>query len=116
MKIPIPGTPVRGSKSGAPIMALFDLLGRRWAMGIVWTLAEAGPCTFRELQKRTEEISPATLNTRIQELRGAQLVQHDGRGYRVTDRGRELYGLLVPLGGWSKVWARDVISSKRGGG
>ena len=30
-------------------MALFDLLGRRWAMGIIWNLA-AGPATFRALQ------------------------------------------------------------------
>ncbi|HUI71032.1 MAG TPA: hypothetical protein VL354_10975 [Spirochaetia bacterium] len=46
--IPKPGRPVRGSTTGAPIMAL-DLLGRRWAMGILWNLA-GGPSTFRALQ------------------------------------------------------------------
>ena len=43
---PLPGSPVRGSRSGAPVMALLDLLGRRWAMGVLWTLCEGGPATF----------------------------------------------------------------------
>jgi len=30
MSIPVPVKPVRGSKSGDPVMAIFDLLGRRW--------------------------------------------------------------------------------------
>ena len=29
-------------------MAAFDLLGRRWAMGIIWNLSK-GPATFRSL-------------------------------------------------------------------
>ncbi len=106
--VPRPGRPVRGSKSGAPIMALFDLLGRRWSMGVLWTLSEGGPCTFRELQGRCESISPTVLNVRLKELREAGLVEHDGLGYRATPSGRELYGLLVPLGQWSKTWARKL--------
>lgn len=47
-KVPTPGTPVRGSKSGKPIMALFDLLGRSWALGVIWQLSD-GPATFRQL-------------------------------------------------------------------
>ncbi|MCK2166463.1 winged helix-turn-helix transcriptional regulator [Thalassospira xiamenensis] len=108
MKIPAPGKPVRGSQSGAPIMALFDLLGRRWAMGIVWILSEQGPCTFRELQEKCDNLSPTTLNTRIAELRAACLVDRDATGYRVTPRGRELYEMLVPLGLWAKEWGKDL--------
>ncbi|MBD8890373.1 winged helix-turn-helix transcriptional regulator [Roseibium litorale] len=107
-KIPIPGTPVRGSRSGAPIMALFDLLGRRWAMGVLWTLHEVEPATFRELQERCETISPAVLNKRLAELREAQLVTRTGEGYVTTDLGQELYDLLVPLGAWAKIWGRNV--------
>ena len=107
-KIPRPGTPVRGSKSGAPVMALLDLLGRRWSMGVLWTLCEGGPATFRDLQKRCETISPAVLNTRLKELREARLVIHTGRGYLATDLGHELYGHLTPLGAWAKVWAKAL--------
>lgn len=107
-KIPLPGTPVRGSKSGAPVMALFDLLGRRWSMGVVWSLCEGGPATFRDLQNRCETISPAVLNARLKELREARLVEHSNKGYAATDLGRELYSHLNPLGAWAKVWAKAL--------
>ena len=107
-KIPQPGTPVRGSKNGAPVMALLDLLGRRWSMGVLWTLCEGGPATFRDLQKRCETISPAVLNTRLKELREARLVIHTGSGYLATDLGQELYAHLTPLGAWAKLWAKAL--------
>ncbi len=107
-RIPVPGQPVRGSRSGAPIMALFDLLGRRWAMGVLWTLRENEPATFRSLQEKCETISPAVLNKRLAELRQAGLIDRGEGGYVTTDAGRELYALLVPLGDWSKSWAASL--------
>ncbi len=103
MSIPIPGQPVRGSKSGAPIMALFDLLGRRWAMGIIWNLGD-NPTTFRELQTRCESISPTILNSRIKELREAGIVDHNGGGYCLTPSGVQLLKHLKPLGKWARDW------------
>ncbi|GLH72539.1 hypothetical protein GETHLI_10410 [Geothrix limicola] len=88
-------------------MALFDLLGRRWAMGILWQLSR-GPATFRALQAACESISPAILNSRLKDLREARLVVHEGEGYLLTDLGRELYQLLEPFGGWSLEWARTM--------
>ena len=110
-KIPLPGTPVRGSRSGAPVMALLDLLGRRWAMGVLWTLCEGGPATFRVLQERCESISPAVLNARLKELREARLVERTAEGYAATKLGHELFGHLEPLGAWAKVWGRAVRKS-----
>lgn len=112
-KIPVPGKPVRGSRSGTPIMALFDLLGRRWAMGVLWTLSKDGPCTFRELQHRCESISPTVLNARLKELREAGLIERNDRGYCATLMGSELYHLLVPLGAWAKTWARTFLRERR---
>lgn len=106
ISIPKPGQPVRGSRSGAPIMALFDLMGRRWAMGILWVLCKQGPATFRALQEACESISPGVLNTRLKELRQAGLIDHAGKGYFATAIGVKLYGVLVPLGHWSKNWAK----------
>lgn len=110
---PTPGRPVRGSRSGFPIMALLDLLGRRWAMGILWTLCRNGPCTFRELQARCETISPTVLNTRLKELRQAELVERTEEGYRATATGQELYEVLKPLKGWSNSWARKLARKAR---
>jgi len=107
MALPKPGQPVRGSKSGQPIMALLDLLGRSWAMGIVWHLNN-GPSTFRKLQEYCESISPTTLNTRLKELKEAFLIEKTDYGYALTPVGKELYDLIEPLGVWArKSWAKN---------
>jgi len=115
MPIPKPGQPVRGSKSGAPIMALFDLLGRRWAMGIIWNLNE-GAMTFRVLQARCEAkngpISPSILNTRLKDLQEARLVERTLAGYQLTDLGREIFRLIEPLDNWSKKWGVSLRQTK----
>jgi DNA-binding HxlR family transcriptional regulator len=54
--LPTPGKPVRGSRSGQPIMALLDLLGRRWAMRVIWELRES-TLSFRQLQEACGGIS-----------------------------------------------------------
>ena len=66
---PRPGRPVRGSKTGRPIMALMDLLGRRWALRVIWELRD-GRLTFRALQEACGGVSPTVLNQRVRELRG----------------------------------------------
>lgn len=88
-------------------MALFDLLGKRWAMGVVWQLRN-GPATFRALQEACESISPAVLNSRLKELREARLVRTTDDGYALTDMGVELNRLLEPFGAWAISWAMEV--------
>ena len=99
--------PVRGSRTGRPIMVLLDLLGRRWTLRIVWELREA-PKRFRELQDLIGA-SPTIINTRLAELREAKLVQLDeDAGYRLTALGEELLRLLLPLHVWSEKWAKST--------
>lgn len=106
MTVPRPGTPVRGSRTGRPIMALLALLERRWTLRILWELRD-GPETFRGLRARCDEMSPSVLNTRLRELRSAGIVSA-GRdaGYSLTRHGRELLRALEPLNDWAKAWAR----------
>lgn len=106
-KLPLPGTAVRGSKTGKPIMALMDLLGRSWSMGIIWHLSE-GPANFRLLQLKCGGVSPSVLNRRLKELRSSGLVEHNQEGYLLTETGNELYDLLYPLGRWSDGWASKI--------
>ncbi len=105
MAIPRPGTPVRGSRSGRPIMVLLDLLGRRWALRILWELA-ARPLSFRELQARCDSMSPSVLNQRLAELRRTGIVEVGTAGYRLTADGQSLLQALAPLSDWAKRWAR----------
>ena len=88
-------------------MALFDLLGKRWAMGVIWQL-RSGPATFRALQGACESISPAVLNSRLKELREAKFVCATDEGYALTAMGVELSQLLEPFGGWAIAWAMEV--------
>ena len=108
MPIPKPGKPVRGSKSGAPMMALFDLLGRRWAMGIIWQLSD-GCLRFNELQKRCATISPTILSSRIKDLLEAGLIERTVDGYRLTDMGMKLFKLLEPFQEYAINWAKQFI-------
>ena len=111
-KFPNPGSPVRGSKTGKPLMAVFDLLGRSRSIGILWQLSTGGAATFRELQQRCEIASPTVLNSRLKELRQAGLVEKTKDGYNVTAMGGEIYEMLEPLRAWSRKWAASLKSQK----
>lgn len=102
---PRPGLPVRGSRTGRPLMALFDLLGRRWAITVLWTL-RTGPRTFREIQAEAEGIATSVLNTRLRELRDAGLVVTGEDGYELTEHGRSLLAAGEPLVAWADAWAQ----------
>jgi DNA-binding HxlR family transcriptional regulator len=87
-------------------MALLDLLGRRWALRVVWELRDEA-LSFRALQARCGGISPSVLNDRLAELREAGVVQLEHpAGYILTGEGRSLLSALAPLDGWARRWAR----------
>lgn len=99
---------VRGSRTGRPIMALLDLIGRRWTLRIVWELRD-GPLTARALRAACDDASPTVLQARLAELRDAGLVEHAaGRGYGLTPRGREFMAAFMPLYDFAGRWAGTV--------
>ncbi len=88
-----------------PIMALLELLGRKWALRVLWEL-QGGPLTFRPLQAACGGLSPTVLNRRLSELRRAGVVELEkGRGYALTIEGRALGRALLSLTGWANRWA-----------
>lgn len=102
-----PGRPVRGSKTGRPIMAAFDLLGQRWTLRLVWEL-RGGALTFRALQAACDHVSPSTLNQRLLVLGRAGLIERGDGGYVLSELGRELIQALAPLDAWSRRWERAL--------
>jgi DNA-binding HxlR family transcriptional regulator len=86
-------------------MALLDLLGRRWALRVMWELRERA-LPFRELRHRCDSMSPSVLNTRLHELREAGIVDATPAGYRLTDEGLKLARVLLILDDWARHWAR----------
>ena len=104
-RTPRAGTAVRGSRTGKPVMALLDLLGRRWALRVIWEL-RAQPLTSRALRDACGGISPTVLNDRTRELRDSGLIELAGDGYALTPLGGELLEKFAPLAAWAERWAR----------
>ena len=79
---------VRGSKTGRPVMALLDLLGRRWSLRIVWELREDA-LTSRALRAACDDASPTVMQQRLSELREAGFIEQARRGRLRTDAARQ---------------------------
>ena len=109
MPKPIPAVKkraVRGSRTGRPVMALLDLLGRRWALRILWELREQ-TLTSRSLRAACDEASPTVLQARLSELRAAGFIElAPSSGYRLTAMGRELQDNLLPLHRFAERWSK----------
>jgi DNA-binding HxlR family transcriptional regulator len=83
-----------------PVETALDLLGRRWALRLVWELRRSA-LSFSELRQRTG-ISPTVLSSRLGELATAGLLERDpGRRYRLSGSGRELARVLYELNRWA---------------
>jgi len=101
----MPATRVRGSRTGRPIMALLDLMGRRWTLRIIWELRE-GAVGFRDLQARCDGMSPSVLAQRLGELERARIAARSADGaWLLTAPGEELLRRFLPVVEWAESWA-----------
>ncbi len=83
------------------VEGVLDLLGRRWALRLVWELRRS-TLSFSELREQTG-ISPSVLSARLGELVDAGVLERDpGRRYRLSGRGRELARILYELNRWAE--------------
>lgn len=86
-------------------MAALDLLGRRWALRILWELRD-GPLGARAVLARCAPMSSSVLYDRLRELTEAGLIERDGDGdYALTDLGATLGTAIEPLDAWARSWA-----------
>jgi DNA-binding HxlR family transcriptional regulator len=103
-----PGRPARGTRTGRPLLVAFDLLGRRWALRVLWELRE-DHLGFRVLQQRCEGMSSSVLRDRLTELVVAGLLETDEAGlYGLTQRGQALLVALKPLSRWAEQWGAEI--------
>jgi DNA-binding HxlR family transcriptional regulator len=93
-------------------MVLLDVLGRRWALRVMWELRR-GPLSFRSLREACDDISPSVLNARLGELRELQLVALDEDGYILTPDALSLSDLMLPLDNWAERWAEKLEKGTR---
>ncbi len=86
-------------------MAAMDLLGRRWALRILWEL-RGGAVGARALLARCPGLSSSVLYQRLHDLSDANLVERIDDGYCLTELGASLGDALTPLDAWARRWAR----------
>jgi DNA-binding HxlR family transcriptional regulator len=109
---PQPGHPVRGSSTGRPLMAALDLLGRRWALRVLWELRD-GPLGARELRERCDRMSTSVLYERLRDLAAAGLIhRHSNDRYQLTSIGASLATAIAPLEKWAHTWALDTRTGR----
>jgi DNA-binding HxlR family transcriptional regulator len=113
-RLPRPGGPVRGSATGRPLMAAMDLLGRRWALRILWEL-RGEPLGARALQSRCDRMSSSVLYERLDELTAAGLLARNEVGaYLLTGLGAALAPALESLDAWARRWSETLRESDPG--
>jgi len=95
------------------MLALLDLLGRRWALRILWEL-RVRPANFQALQIRCDSMSTSVLAQRLGELSDAKLVEKNpAREYKLSEHGAQLLARLDGMDQWTQEWARVMGSGAR---
>jgi DNA-binding HxlR family transcriptional regulator len=89
---------------------VFELLGRRWALRLVWELRRDA-LGFAALRQRCG-VSPSVLSTRLAELDDAGVLRTDTAGrYVLTASGRELARHLYEINRWAEASGPTALSS-----
>ena len=107
----------RSYGDACPIGRALDLLGERWALLVVRELL-FGAQRFSDLRRALPGASTNMLTDRLRELEAHGVVCRRTLPppaacsvYELTDRGRELEGLLDALGDWGSAEPRPASSS-----
>ncbi len=86
-------------------MVALDLLGRRWALRILWELRD-GPVGARALRDKCDGMSSSVLYERLRELTDSGLVARtEHEEYVLSDIGAALGAALQPLDAWARQWS-----------
>lgn len=92
----------------------FDLVGGRWKAVILWELSQE-ELRFGELWRRAGGITEKMLLQQLREMEEHGLVERRDYnekplrvGYRLTQEGRIVNELLIPLAEWGKEYAYKV--------
>jgi DNA-binding HxlR family transcriptional regulator len=92
------------------------LVAQRWVPQIVWVLL-GGRLRYSSLRDAIPEISDTLLSERLRELEEAGIVTRSVTPstpvlieYGLTDRGRDLAGVIEGLSAWADRWASAPVA------
>jgi DNA-binding HxlR family transcriptional regulator len=106
--------------ANCPSRIVLDHVTSKWGVLVLVSLSQ-GPQRWSELRRRAEGISEKMLAQTLKILekdgfvrRDAQLIIPPRVDYSLTDRGRELATLLVPLVAWTVEHADEIVTPAAG--
>lgn len=93
-----------------PFLDTMDLLSRRYALCVLWSLQQQSPKRFSDI-RRDLEVNPVTLSQRLKEFEAAGIVTRTAHSsipprvdYALTAKGLDLLPILDTLQAWSDKW------------
>ncbi len=86
-----------------PISRALDVLGERWSLMILRDML-VGTTRFNDLARGLPGLSRSLLSKRLKQFEVAELVEHIGQEYFLTEAGRELQPIVFGLGAWGARW------------
>ncbi|KRE44522.1 transcriptional regulator [Arthrobacter sp. Soil736] len=101
--------------AGCPSRTVLDHVTSKWGVLILVALSE-GPQRWSELRRRAEGISEKMLAQTLKTLEGDGFVRRDAQpiipprvDYSLTDSGRDLAGVMLPLVAWIAAHAEEIV-------
>ena len=97
--------------ASCPITEIWQLLGKRWSLSILYTITKNKTIRFNELKKSLSEISATVLSERLSELESQGLITKKMFAeipprveYSLSPKTSELGKIIEELNDWVKKW------------
>lgn len=101
------------------IVSLWEVLGKRWALIILYNLSKSEILRFNELRKSISGISSTVLSERLLELEQVGLINKKiypqippKVEYSLTKKAKELGKILEVLDKWVEKWSTDNAGNR----
>jgi DNA-binding HxlR family transcriptional regulator len=102
-----------------PSRTVLEHVSSKWGALVLLVLSEGRPVRWSELRRRAEGVSEKMLAQTLRTLAADGLVHREARPvvppyveYSLTERGRELAALFVPLMSWIADHAEEIVAGR----
>jgi DNA-binding HxlR family transcriptional regulator len=100
-----------------PVAMAAEIICSRWTALVLRELL-SGSTRFNELRRGVPRMSPTLLSKRLKELEEAGVIAVRATGhagiveYKLTEAGKDLRDVIMPLGVWGQRWIESSLSLK----
>lgn len=103
-----------------PIRNVLDRVGDKWSL-LIFCVLEDGDKRFNEIRRALGDITQRVLTSTLRKLEQDGYIMREvfptsppKVSYGLTDRGRELLVLLLPIISWAEANRAGILASRKG--